>query len=193
MLCYIIIDLLEFLPYFLLICLGSVILLFLFMPAIRASGRTIRRKQWVFLLLFLVYLGSVAYLVWFSREPGSRNSMDLEFLQTWGTTARSRAYVIENVLMTIPLGILLPLVFPVLSPIQMMPRVRSWIICTGIGCLFSLLIEGIQMITQMGFCQLDDVVMNTVGTSFGWCIGWLLITIWNQKSEEQNEIKKKIS
>lgn len=39
--------------------------------------------------------------------------------------------------------------------------------CVFAGFLFSCIIEISQLITQRGFCQLDDVVTNTVGAFVG--------------------------
>ena len=47
-----------------------------------------------------------------------------------------------------------------------------------------------QLITQRGYCQLDDVVTNTAGTLIGWVIwkGFSKIVTINRTNEES--IKK---
>ena len=60
-----------------------------------------------------------------------------------------------------PFGILAPMVFK---------RMRKMSFCVFIGFLCSCGIEISQLITQRGYCQLDDVVTNTVGMLIGWII-----------------------
>ena len=109
--------------------------------------------------LLVTYLVIFLEIVFLSREPGTRTGVDLHLFETWGTDAQSHAYVLENILLFIPFGFLVPFVFS---------KCRSVIgtFCTGmflsIGC------ESIQFITQRGHCQLDDVVMNTQGTVLGY-------------------------
>ncbi len=56
-------------------------------------------------LLFL--LGVYETVVWiqafFSRESGSRTGIDWQLFDTWGRTWQSRAYMVENVIMFLPL------------------------------------------------------------------------------------------
>lgn len=104
----------------------------------------------------------------FSREPGSRQQIDLNLFGTWGQTAIAHAYFIENIIMFIPFGLLAPMVFK---------RMRKVRFCVFIGFLCSCGIELSQLITQRGYCQLDDVVTNTVGMLVGWGIWKMLSSV----------------
>lgn len=120
------------------------------------------RKQW--LLVFCVIYGTVLLkLAFFSREPGSRTGIDLIPFSTWTGGPQAHAYFIENILMFLPFGILIPAVFP---------RMRKPLFCIDAGFLASCLLEFVQMVTQRGYCQLDDVVTNTLGAGIGWLI-WM--------------------
>ena len=68
------------------------------------------------------------------------------------------AMFVENIIMFIPFGVLLPILFR---------KFRSgWAyILTGFICSCS--IEILQHITQTGYLQLDDVVTNRTGTAVG--------------------------
>ena len=112
-------------------------------------------------LLLIIYIQVVLQTAFFSREPGSRTQMDLRLFGTWGETPIAYAYFIENIIMFIPFGVLMPMVFK---------RRKKLRYCVFAGFLFSCIIEISQLITQRGFCQLDDVVTNTVGTLVGWGI-----------------------
>jgi len=106
------------------------------------------------LFLLAVYLTVLLQEAFFSRPPGSRTSVNLEFL--------GNAYVIENIIMFIPWGMLLPLL---IAPMQK----RGWL-CVLTAFLASVSLETVQYMTQRGHCQLDDVIMNTLGAFAGWLV-----------------------
>lgn len=64
----------------------------------------------VFLLIYIEILLQTAF---FSREPGSRKQIDLHLFGTWGQTAIAHAYFMENIIMFIPFGVLVPMVYTV--------------------------------------------------------------------------------
>ena len=107
--------------------------------------------------LFVIYLWMLVMIVFFCREPGSRVGTDLRFMGTWGTTMQDHAWVIENIFLFLPFGFL----FPVLLP----KKKTAWTIPVGFLC--SVAIEYCQLRTGRGFCQLDDVIMNTLGAGIG--------------------------
>lgn len=125
----------------------------------RSSIGLARKGGLVFLCT--TYAAVVLLLAFFSREPGSRNGVDLQLFATWGESAESHAYVVENVLMLIPFGMLFPCLFR--------PLRKGWV-CVGAGCGLSIALEFAQWLTQRGHCQLDDVVTNTLGAWLGWLI-----------------------
>ena len=59
--------------------------------------------------LLCIYSVVVIIQTFFSREPGSRSGIDLGLFSTWGVTWQAHAYVIENVIMFLPLGIMIPM------------------------------------------------------------------------------------
>ena len=74
----------------------------------------------------------------------------------------------KYIIMFIPFGLLAPMVFK---------RMRKVRFCVFIGFLCSCGIELSQLITQRGYCQLDDVVTNTVGMLVGWGIWKMLSSV----------------
>lgn len=112
----------------------------------------------ILLFVFILYIFVVLQEAFFSRPPGSRNSVNMTLLDTWGESFQSKAYVIENVLMFIPFGFLLPALLP--------PFRRLWL-CMLTAVALSTLLEYVQYVTARGHCQLDDVVMNTLGAVIG--------------------------
>lgn len=126
----------------------------------RGAGRSPRlfsRPVLFFLLFFYLYI--VLETAFFSRPPGSRTGVDLTVGATWGASLQSRAYVIENVLLTIPLGCLFPMVW------KRMQKCR-WTVFAAF--LLSTSLEGMQLVTGRGHCQVDDVLTNTLGALIGW-------------------------
>jgi glycopeptide antibiotics resistance protein len=70
-----------------------------------------------------------------------------------------------NVIIFMPLGFLLPVIF------NNMKRFKNiFIICL----LTSLMIEMIQRITLLGFFDIDDIILNTIGGTFGF-FGWFIL------------------
>lgn len=118
------------------------------------------KKDWRRHIIYNIYGSPFANSI-FSREAGSRKGIDLTILSTWGKTAQEHAYFIENIMMFVPLGILLPMLFK---------KIRKLQYCALTGFLCSCMIEVSQLVTQRGFCQLDDVITNTVGAVAGWMI-----------------------
>lgn len=119
------------------------------------------RKRGISLFLALAYIVVLARTVYYSRPSLSRDKVNMAVMGTWGTTLRSHVFVIENLMLFIPFGILLPLCLPKAR--------KSWI-CILSGCMLSIFIETVQWITKRGYCQLDDIIMNTLGTVVGWVI-----------------------
>lgn len=107
--------------------------------------------------LFVIYLWMLVMIVFFCREPGSRIGTDFRFMGTWGTTMQDHAWVIENIFLFLPFGFLFPVWLP--------KKKTAWTILVGFLC--SVAIEYCQLRTGRGFCQLDDVIMNTLGAVIG--------------------------
>lgn len=109
---------------------------------------------------FITYLLILLQIVFLSREAGSRDGIDLRIFDTFTDNARGNSYVLENVLLFIPLGILIPSVFH---------KYRSFR-CILFGFFLSCLIESAQLLSKRGYCQVDDVIMNTVGCGIGFLV-----------------------
>ena len=66
--------------------------------------------------------------------------------------------IILNILLFIPFGYLLPSLFP---------RLRWWQVVL-LGLAFSLCIELLQLITKLGYADVDDLINNTLRAAIGW-------------------------
>lgn len=134
--------------------------------------RNYNRKRghipYVALFLLIVYLVTMSYIIFLNREPGSRDEVTFKLFGTLGYGARGNAYVIENILLFIPYGLLLPYIWS---------GMRRPAICCLSACLCSIAIETLQYIAKRGYCQLDDVVFNTIGALLGYLFFRLLYRI----------------
>lgn len=142
-------------------------------PAIFFSGCTVFVVSWlcgkkgtikhrVPCAIFLAYIFVIFRVVFLCREPGSRKAISLVLFETWGYTFYMHAMFIENIIMFIPFGMMLPMLFR---------KFRNGWLCVLAGFICSCSIEIVQHITQTGYLQLDDVVTNTTGTLLGW-LAW---------------------
>lgn len=116
--------------------------------------------------VFFTYLAVVMAITFFSRESGSRQGLDLEFLSTWGINDRNNAFVVENVLLFVPYGILCPMAFR---------HVRKFWSCLLAGMLTSLFVELLQLFSRRGYFQIDDILTNILGTVAGYLLYFIFV------------------
>lgn len=147
-------------------------------------------RSLILYVIFGIYLAVVAYLVFFSRTAaqdyrvhaalfeGLKSSvqMDLGFLDLLRSffvvgvpetiehihviDPVNLAQVYLNVMLFVPMGYLLPYVFRWFrDKVQILPTLASFLI--------SLLIENVQLVTKLGFYDVDDLVANTFGGYLG--------------------------
>ncbi len=124
-------------------------------------------------LLFGLYLVSMIYFLFFAESMG-RTSMGQEYhynLQPFKEIQRYLTYydvigpytvflnLAGNILAFVPFG----LFFPLLSR-----RSRSLWKVTLISFEVSLLVELIQLVTRVGSCDVDDMILNTLGGMIGY-------------------------
>jgi len=166
MISYIIKDLtgaLRYLPVGLAI--GGIVFLLLFL----INRRMVRKNRqpipvaaltclWFYVAIML------CITVWF-RETGSTGKIDMELWSTWGINNRNNALVVENVLLFVPYGFLLPWVFE---------RARGFLRTGFWGLLTSVCVEVLQLISGGGYFQIDDILTNTLGALIGF-LGFAVI------------------
>lgn len=69
--------------------------------------------------------------------------------------------LIGNIVMFLPLGVLAPLLWPRLR--------RLWLLLL-ISCGVIAAIELLQLVTLLGSCDVDDLLLNLLGVLLGWCL-----------------------
>ncbi len=120
------------------------------------------RRSWNILLL-ASYIVVIGYLTLMYRESGSFQDK-MELLWSYRTIFLDNsalADILKNIWLFIPLGAFLHRLCPKKTVLL-------------IPLILSILIEGIQYITNTGFCELDDVISNGLGGVIGYGAGRLL-------------------
>ena len=127
----------------------------------------ITKTQMCFSILFIIYLLHVYGSTVFSRLPSTRK-YQLEVFWSWkeilnsmNTTYPKYELLLENtlnVIMLLPLGIFLPLVYG---------KKIDWKVGLLIGFCISFSIELMQLVLCRGMFDVDDIIHNSLGFLIG--------------------------
>ena len=117
-----------------------------------------------------VYIYCVLQLTIFSRRAGNFGGLDWRFLARWNESDAQKAFLVANIIMFIPLGILLPM---------LCKWTKHIMISLPIAILSSICIEAVQLKYQLGYCQLDDVVANSSGFLIGFLVYLMIYDVYS--------------
>lgn len=131
------------------------------------------KKQIILGCAFTGYIIMVLGVTFLNRNSNFKGNVNFHFLssyrEAWNTfTLRSWQFLILNILMFMPLGILLPILHNRFHEIK-------WTMGTALG--FTLFIECLQLITGFGIFELDDIFNNVLGALIGYGIIMTIFTI----------------
>ena len=113
-----------------------------------------------------IYLSYLVSLTLSGREAGSRtNKINLEIFGTWSADGSMSRHAMENILLFVPFGILVPLKHHFF---------KKWWNLLLAAFISSLSIEMVQLITARGFFEIDDILLNTVGAMIGFTAFWFV-------------------
>ncbi len=136
-------------------------------------------------LLALAYAAAMLYLLFFIRYVGTpdttdgywqaiRSTLNLVPLRTIKMFLRQIRYIgpgdfafrnlAGNVVMFVPFGIFLPVLFP---------KQRNFFRFFGTSALTIILVELLQGITLLGSCDIDDFILNMGGILIGYVLYWI--------------------
>lgn len=118
------------------------------------------RKKWNNFFLIL-YICAIGYLTLMFRDANSMKGFGffLSYKDIF-IDSEARADILKNIWLFIPLGALAYRIYP--------KKIMLFFLI-----IFSGLIEGIQYISGLGFCELDDVISNGLGGLIGFGAGKL--------------------
>jgi len=128
--------------------------------------KTINITKVVLCILLTIYLLVVFGLTCRDRGSGIERYANLKlfssYIDAWYTfSVRAWQFIIFNIVMFIPLGILLPLINGVFKKV-------AWIFTAAF--LTTLFIEGFQYLAKLGIFELDDLFHNTLGGMIGYSL-----------------------
>lgn len=124
-------------------------------------------------LLFIAYLLALTYFMFFSDFYGRTQASEeylynlqpfkeiirfLKYYKTIGVT-RMLLNLVGNVIGFLPFGFFVPMLFY---------RARKWYVVLLFSMELSILIEVLQIINKVGSCDVDDVILNTLGGLLGY-------------------------
>ena len=131
----------------------------------------------------LLYLFAIGYFVILSyatlgRETGGgTGEINLHFFralrEAWNTfSVKNWMNIILNIILFVPLGVFLPLIFP---------KLRKWYFTLLIGFLFCVYTETLQYIKGIGIFDVDDFLCNILGILMGYIFIASLLKIVHEK------------
>ena len=165
-------------------CILTLLVVMMIVTSIIKNKCIWQKRRWLMWCIFTIYALGNLYFTLASRAPDSGQYLKLQPFHSYGrlfergtvdeATATGFAAlflrdttllvgIILNILLYYPLGYLLPILFPKLKPKHVIL----------IGCLCSIATEATQYMLKMGWCETDDVIHNTLGTTIGMWV-WML-------------------
>ena len=137
---------------------------------------TERRLKFILkIAVFVLYLSALAYGLFFAEalgRDGSRmtgyNLIPFHEIRRYITNVDQLGIglvlmnLLGNILLFVPFGFLVPLFWR--------REEHHPLIIILMGCLFSAVVEVIQLESGLGSCDIDDVILNTLGTALGYLL-----------------------
>lgn len=119
--------------------------------------------------IFYVTIGLIFYMTIVGRKVGSNFEIILVPFSSL-QKAKSQPEIYRTLLMNVILFLPFGLSFPYILSELRKHKVQLTIICAGI---LSLMIEFLQFYFSFGRCEVDDVIMNTIGAIIGVVVYYL--------------------
>lgn len=126
---------------------------------------------------FAIYLVVLIYFLFFSekfgREGGCAHGVNtIPFHEIRRFIVYRHVLGIRSVLMNLAGNIVAFMPFGMFLPVILRKRPHGMTVIL-LGALFSAAVEITQLVTGLGSCDVDDVILNTVGVILGWIIYWI--------------------
>ena len=127
-------------------------------------------------LLFVLYMTALVYFLffadWYGHVPGqgaeySFNLVPFVEIRRFIRARRQLGFtavflnLFGNVIGFLPFGFFLPVISR---------GFRNGFLVTFLGCVVSCCVEIIQLLTRTGSCDVDDVILNTLGAFLGYIV-----------------------
>lgn len=130
-------------------------------------------------LIFIVYLLALIYFMFFSDFYGRTQVSEeyhynlrpfkeiIRFIKYYKNIGFTRVMlnVAGNIVGFLPFGFFVPMLFR---------RARKWYAVLLFSMEFSIVIEVLQLVNKVGSCDVDDVILNTLGGILGYFCYWVI-------------------
>ena len=159
--------------FFTLICYISIRLIY-----IKRKNIKLKLNLEITIILLIVYIECLLYLTLFPSSPGPNNEVKVNiipfetinlYLNYHNNLPLQIINLVGNVVVFVPIGLILPLLFKKMSFIKML----------FIGFASTLFIETMQLILSINRIisrsfDVDDLILNTIGVVIGY-VFWIVI------------------
>lgn len=147
------------------------------------GSKKISHRQMIMVALMTGYLIVIIGITLLGRVQGMYGRVNFHFLSSYKAAwnkfdVRSWQYIIFNIIMFVPLGILLPIAHK---------KFQNVVFTLSAGLTLTLAIELFQYITGSGIFELDDIINNLMGTVVGYSI---IMTFFSLKNVQEHKFKK---
>jgi len=139
-------------------------------------------------IVIAVYGSVMLQLTLVCRESGSRIGIELDIFH--GLTGPDNdfrwmmiSYVVLNCMLFIPYGFALSL----FSHINERKMVMQCVLVLLLSLVTSLFIETIQLLTERGYYEVQDLVVNTIGGVLGWILFRVIYVVGDKLLRRQEE------
>lgn len=137
----------------------------------KKMGKTTELSDILSGMVLAVYISIMLQLTLVCRESGSRIGIELDmFHGLFGPDTERHwlmvAYAILNCLLFVPFGVVLSL----FSFVYERRPVIQFLLVLLISFAVSMVIECVQLITQRGYYEVQDLMLNTLGGILGWVL-----------------------
>ena len=128
------------------------------------------------LLMFLLYMAALVYFLffadWYGHVPGKGSEYSLNLIPFYEIRRFIRARsqlghaavflnLLGNVIGFLPFGFFLPVISR---------KFHNIFLVAGFGCVVSSCVEYTQYVLRAGCCDVDDVILNTLGALLGYIL-----------------------
>ena len=140
-------------------------------------------RKWIKVLLFAVYMNTMLIIVGIPNVAYIRWDPTINWIPFHDFSSSNILGMVLNIIMLIPFGVFLPVYFAKFR--KLLPTVLA-------GVIMSLTMEVLQLFTFRA-TDVDDLIMNTLGTLLGYFIGALIVRRADKKEKECRDIVKLVA
>lgn len=153
--------------------LGAIVALPLILTFLFVFDKKRLQKKWPWVVLFVVYMNAMLIIVGIPYATYIRWDPTLNLIPFQDFSSSNILGMGLNILMFVPFGAFLPIYFK---------RFRKLVITACAGASMSLIIELLQLFVLRA-TDIDDFIMNTIGSVVGYLIGTLIVRFFAKEEE----------